>query len=105
MVACWLTPSELPVKVSDVVSEVSVGKYPAEQSPISVQSVAGVVAMKRGIGSVCVAMETVDTGATIGLNVGCGTTAVQVVAGLTTQTGICAVSTTVGLLSTTSYTA
>src|SRR5579883_1364981 len=80
---------------------VSCGKYPAEQSPSEVQSLPGVTAQNRGIGAVEDAVIVCESGASVTVSFA----VVGVVfAGMPMKVGICALSRTFGLASTTSYT-
>ena len=60
----WLSsaPPACAVKLSDVSGTDSAGKYEASQSPTMVQSAGGVICWKRGMGSVAVAVWTVEIG-------------------------------------------
>ena len=66
----------------------NVGKYVAEQSPMAVQSLPGTADIKRGIGSLAVAVDTDEIGASVTVKLGMATTPVHAVAGTVSHTGI-----------------
>src|ERR1700723_2436323 len=96
----WLTlkPPENAVRVSPEVEAESLGKYPAWQSPTMLQSDGGEAASNLGTGAVADAVCTVETGANEILS--CAT-AGAVTFGRAMKVGNCALSTALGLASTT----
>src|SRR5580692_10676981 len=86
------------VRFSPELEAVNLGKYPAWQSPTMLQSEGGIVASNRGTGAVWDAAARVETGANE--MVSCAV-AGAVTLGMPMKVGNCALSTALGLASTT----